>query len=157
MSSSSTARLAACSLDMSWCERTISATCEPILCVGLRADSGSWKIIAMRLPRARWTSLRFSPISSWPRILTDPSMLRRLRQQTHRGQERHRLARPALADDAEQLAVVHRHVDTAHGLHVAGLGRERDVQVADLENDRSVGDVVVASERRSARGSGRRR
>ena len=95
---------AAASLDISWCERTISATCEPILCVGLRADSGSWKIIEMRLPRARWTCLRFSPDQLLAADLDRPLDLGRLRQQTHGREERHRLARTALADDAEHLA-----------------------------------------------------
>ena len=43
---------------MSWCERIISTIWSPILCTGLSADSGSWKIIAIRLPRTPLDQLR---------------------------------------------------------------------------------------------------
>ena len=36
---------------MSWCDRIISTIWSPMRCTGLSADSGSWKIIAIFLPR----------------------------------------------------------------------------------------------------------
>ncbi len=133
MSSNSTARSSAAALDMSLCERIISATWLPILWVGLSADSGSWKIIEMRLPRCARICLLCSPTSSWPCTLTEPSILADVGQQAHGREEGHRLAGTALADHAEHLAAVDAHVDAANCLDVAALGREGDSQVADLE------------------------
>ena len=49
--SSSIARARACALETSRCARTASISCAPTLYSGCSADSGSWKIIAMSLPR----------------------------------------------------------------------------------------------------------
>ena len=51
ISSSSTARCNAASFEMSLCIWSASAICRPMVCTGLSADSGSWKTIAMSLPR----------------------------------------------------------------------------------------------------------
>src|SRR6478672_68000 len=49
--SSSSARLRACFFETSSCRRIASASWSPILCTGLRLVIGSWKIIAISLPR----------------------------------------------------------------------------------------------------------
>ncbi|SNS29438.1 hypothetical protein SAMN06893096_10396 [Geodermatophilus pulveris] len=59
-----------------------------------------------------------------------PGDPRRLRQQAHDGQAGHRLARPGLTDDAEDLAGLQRVVDAPDGVHQAVLGREPHVEVA---------------------------
>src|SRR6266496_3283350 len=50
--SRSSARFLAVWLDTSWCTRTISAIWSPTLNTGFSAVSGSWKIIAIWLPRS---------------------------------------------------------------------------------------------------------
>ena len=72
---------------------------------------------------------------------------RRLRQQPEDRARRHGLAAARLADDREHLAGAHVERDVAHGEHVAAVGREGDVEVADLH-----GDVVA---RRGLAGHGR--
>ena len=54
-------------------------------------------------------------------------------QQPEHGHAGHRLARAALADDAEALAVVEVDAHAAHGLHGAFELREADPQVLDLD------------------------
>ena len=49
--SSSSARARACFFETSSCRRIASASWSPILCTGLRLVIGSWKIIAISLPR----------------------------------------------------------------------------------------------------------
>jgi hypothetical protein len=71
------------------------------------------------------------------------------RQQAHDRQRRDGLARPGLADDAEDLAGPDVVGQPAHRGHVAVLGRELDGQILDLEDDlgvgrRRVGGVLVA-------------
>jgi hypothetical protein len=72
-SSSSTARRIAASLEMSLWTRTASAIWWPTVYTGVSADSGSWKIIAMLLPRRRAKLRSSSPASSWPLSRTEPS------------------------------------------------------------------------------------
>src|SRR3954463_8211038 len=49
--SSSSARARACFFETSSCRRIASASWSPILCTGFRLVIGSWKIIAISLPR----------------------------------------------------------------------------------------------------------
>jgi hypothetical protein len=84
---------------------SVSATWSPMVCTGLSAVIGSWKIIAMSLPRVAHQSA-----SGWSRRLlaveTDvPGGGRAVGQETHQRKRRHGLARAAFADKAEDLAL----------------------------------------------------
>ena len=66
--SRSTARVHASDFDTSlWWARTASASCHPTEYTGFSDVIGSWKIIAMRLPRIWLSSFGFMPSSSVPR------------------------------------------------------------------------------------------
>ena len=66
----------------------------------------------------------------------------RLRQKAHRGVGRHRLARAALADDAEDLAGPQREADPVDGVGAVRAGRQGDGELLDDE-DRLAGGVVL--------------
>ncbi len=51
--SASTARCRACAFGTRSCASTVSTICVSTLSTGLSVIIGSWKIIAMRLPRSR--------------------------------------------------------------------------------------------------------
>ena len=74
-SSSSTARLCACSLDTSWRVQIASATCQPTVKAGLSEVSGSCGMKAIVLPRTFARSCSDSPISSPPWQRTEPVTL----------------------------------------------------------------------------------
>ena len=87
----------------------------------------------MRLPR--WCAhVRVAHADQLLAVHLDRALdLGRLRQQTHRREERDRFAGTALADDAEHLARADGYIDAANGLNIAAFGRECDAQIADLE------------------------
>ncbi len=49
-----------------------SAIWAPMVMWGVRAVSGSWKIMVMREPRMRFSARGFRPSSSWPRNRAEP-------------------------------------------------------------------------------------
>ena len=70
--STSRARSRAAALDAPLCSRTGSATWYPIVFVGSSEVSGSWKIIAISLPRIARISSSLRPTSSRPPSLIEP-------------------------------------------------------------------------------------
>src|SRR3954451_2700724 len=72
-SSSVVARSRAAVLDTGSCARICSAMCQPTLYTGVREVIGSWKIIAMSLPRRDRRSLSRIATRSWPRKRASPS------------------------------------------------------------------------------------
>ena len=67
-----------------------------------------------------------------------------VREQAHDRQRGDRLAGAGLADDRHRLAGGQGEVETADGAHRSGLGRERDVQVADLQHGAGGGPTDLA-------------
>ena len=98
------------------CSRTASTSWLPIESTGFSDVIGSWKIIAISLPRrARRRRCeacrRFSPRKSAcapTRSSTAERHLRQVRAPIDRSRQRDALARAGLADDAERLALVDR-------------------------------------------------
>jgi hypothetical protein len=68
------ARSRAAFFETSLWARTASAICLPTEYTGLSEVSGSWKIIAILLPRTSVYSFSVMPSSSLPRNRTDPAM-----------------------------------------------------------------------------------
>ena len=133
-SSSSTERSHASFFPIFWWDWIISTIWSPMRCTGFNAESGSWKIIATRLPRTRLITFLEAPTSSVPPTCRRTLDARRLREQAHQPEERHRLAGAGLPDDAEHLALIDVEVDAADRLDVAEHGRERDPEVAQSQN-----------------------
>ena len=96
---------------------------------------GSWKIIAMSLPRTWRISSSLSARRSRPpkhqRALDD--LARGVRDETHERERRDGLARARLADDAERLAAVEGEADAVDGLDHAGVREEVRREILDLE------------------------
>ena len=91
--------------DLPWCSRTASATWSPTVNTGLSDVIGSWKIIAIRLPRiARISSLgeREQVLAARSVIVPAGDAPGRRRDQPHDRQRGHALAAARLADDAER-------------------------------------------------------
>ena len=76
-------------------------------------------------------------------IADRPADLGAGRKESHHRQERHRLARPRLTDDAQNLAGVHREAHTPHSLHRPVRRPERDLQVGHLEQGSVHGPVAL--------------
>ena len=130
------ARAAAC--DSVWCARSCSAICQPTVYTGVSAVIGSWKIIAISLPRTSRISRCGSCIRSRPRSSTSPVDDRvRVADQPHHGHHRDGLAGARLADDPDDVVDVDVQREAVDGVYDAALGAERDVQVADLEQTAS--------------------
>ena len=134
-SSISMARARAAFLDMSRWIRTISAIWRPTVCTGLRAVSGSWKIMAISPPRTsrmRWSDAAEQVLP----VPQDPGAAHHRRwggEQAQDAHGRHRLARARLAHHGEHLAPVDVEADPADGLDVAVLGVEVDAEVPDRQ------------------------
>ena len=64
--SRSMARCLACALSSFMCRTIASVSCRPTVSTGLSEVIGSWKIIAMRLPRSARISFSSSFSRSWP-------------------------------------------------------------------------------------------
>src|SRR5829696_5831040 len=56
------------------CSFSASPSWRPMRCTGLRQLDGSWKIMAMRLPRTPSSRRAGAPISCWPSRRTEPPM-----------------------------------------------------------------------------------
>ena len=116
------------------CRLIGSATCMPTVSAGLSDDIGSWKIIAMLLPRIA----RMSASSSFSSRAVEQDLAAldpagRIRDQAQQRERGDALARAGFADDRQRLAGddVERHViDRGHG---AALGAEPRREVVDLE------------------------
>ena len=91
-----------------------SAIWAPTVNSGLSDVIGSWKTIAISLPRTRASVASASRTSDWPFQRTSPPvMLPGQLDQAEQGLGRDALARPALADQAERLAAVDGEADTS--------------------------------------------
>ena len=90
------------------CSRVTSISCCEIRMNGFSDVIGSWKIIAIRLPRIARISSAGSVSRSRPSKsdLAGDDAAGRRRDEPHDRQVRHRLARARLADDAERLAAI---------------------------------------------------
>ena len=103
-------------------------------CTGLSEVIGSWKIIAISLPRSlrRRDCGTFRRFSSSNR--TSPGRGRVARVvEPHDREARHALAAARLADDADGLPALDLEVDAVDGFHDAVVGLEVRAQVADVE------------------------
>ena len=74
MSSNSTERSHDSFFPIDWWDWIISTIWSPMRCTGFNADSGSWKIIATRLPRTWLMTFLDAPTSSVPPTVAEPSM-----------------------------------------------------------------------------------
>ena len=109
---------------------------RPTVCTGLRAVSGSWKIMAISPPRTSPHALGPTrPAGPRPchRIRPPLTIGRRRGQQAQDAHGRHRLARARLAHHGEHLAPVDVEADPADGLDDAVLGVEVDAEVPDRQ------------------------
>ena len=85
-----------------------SVICVPILSVGFSDVIGSWKIIAISLPRTSSSSLlgERRQVAALEEDLALDDLRRRLRDQAHDRERGHGLAAARLADDPERLALL---------------------------------------------------
>ena len=133
--------------------RSTSTIWLPTVNSGLSDVIGSWKTIAISLPRTR-RKRRVGVVDQRLALpahvaARDPPGQFDEPQQCLR---RHALARAALADEAERLAPADREADVAHRVDDAATGEELDVEMVDLEQgagrrivdrvDRIDGDVA---------------
>ena len=120
---------------MPLCSSSASLIWRPIVSTGLSEVIGSWKIIAMSLPRIRRISSSFSLSRSLPveddLALDDPA--RRRRDQAHQRERADALAAAGLADQAERLALVQRERHAVDGLDDAVRRVELRLEVLHLE------------------------
>ena len=129
----STARASASVRPMRRCRSSPSTICSPIVKAGFSDDIGSWKIIAIALPRSSFSARLSRPSSSVSfEGADDPP--RRLRDQPHDRQRRDALAAARFADDGQRLARLDRKTHPVHGREVAVLGPELRAQVAHFQH-----------------------
>ena len=112
---SSAARSSAAAREPPLWRVSTSAICEPMVNAGLRLVIGSWKIIAMRLPRSRAISRSDSDseIGAGKAHLFRRT-LAAAREQAHDRQRGHRLAAAGFADQAMGLALLDPERGAAH-------------------------------------------
>ena len=120
------------------CTSRTSLTCFSMVCSGFSEVMGSWKIMAIRLPRTARSTVSLAPSSSWPWNWMLPLGMprRRIGQELQDRQRRHRLAGAALAHQAERLATVEIEGDLAHGGQLAARRGEGDGEIADAQQGR---------------------
>ena len=105
--------------------RTASTSCFPIEWTGFSDVIGSWKIIAMSLPRISRSARALIVSRSSPLKSASPARDRvPLRVQAHDRQAGDALAAAGLADDAERLALLDREADAVDRLDDAVVGAE---------------------------------
>ena len=122
-----------------WWSRRLSSIWSPTRITGLSEYFGSCRTMPIRPPRssrhcARLARSRSTPSNSSRSAVTT----RRRRQQAHDGAADGRLARAALADDAQLLAP-DRERHAAHGVDQPGPGGEGDAQVLDGQHGHGLG------------------
>ena len=123
---------------------------------GLSEVIGSWKIMAMRLPRMSriCASLERQQIDAVEADRAGHGAAEPVRQQAQHRQRGHALAAAGFADDAERLAGADRERHAVDGPRDAVLGEEVGLEVLDLEQGRGHGSPHM---RRAMRGSSRSR
>ena len=122
----------ASSLPLSWCSVIASAIWSPTLKTGFRLVIGSWKIIAMSLPRtlAHLVLGQRAQVAPAQHDVAGDDLARRVGDEPHDRQRRDRLARAGLADDAERLLTVEREAHAVDRLDHADVGEEVGREVA---------------------------
>ena len=145
---------AAAAFDARPCARIVSSIWSPTDMTGLSDVFGSWKIIAMSLPRIGRSFSVESSSRFWPSMITAPvtfAVVRRSRPMA--ASQVTLLPEPGLADDAERLARIDVVGDVVDGVDDAVLGREVDGEVADLEDlPAAVARPIARSRRRRWQG-----
>ncbi len=123
---------------------------------GLSEVIGSWKIMAMRLPRMSRisASLSASEIDALEADAAGNGAAEPVRQQAQHGERRHALAAAGFADDAQRLAGTDRERHAVDGARDPVLGEELGLEALDLEQGRSHRSPHM---RRAMRGSRRSR
>ena len=134
-----------------WCSMTASVIWLPTVCTGESEVIGSWKIMAISLPRmlrirsprgssvARSTTVAAAPAEE-DLALDDLGVLGR--QQAQHREGGHGLAAARFADQAQRLARGNAEGDAIDGAHDAIHGVEVGLQVLDLEQVVRVGMVI---------------
>ena len=132
---SSTVRVRAARRPSPLWTKSTSLTCFSIVWSGLSDVIGSWKIMAIRLPRTRRSVASSAPRSSWPWNTMLPAGMpgRRVRQELEDRQRGHGLAGAALAHEPDGLPPRDVEGDAADRPHLAAGRVERHRQVADPE------------------------
>ena len=117
------------------CSRAGSATCSPTVRAGLSEDIGSWKIIAIRLPRMRRMPASSSRNRSSPSKIASPLSIRPGGEGMSRISESAvtLLPEPELADDRDGLAGLDVERDAVDRRHRPALGVEARGEIADLQ------------------------
>ena len=117
-----------------WRLRCASTSCVPSVNTGLSAVIGSWKIMAMRVPRSRCMSSGASARRSCA-IQRDAARDTAgvFGQQAEQRQRERRLAAAAFADDADDAPLADRKIDVAQRMHSAVRRSEVDRQALDLD------------------------
>ena len=100
--------------DMSSCSSSASAICRPIVSTGLSEVIGSWKIIAMSLPRTPRIVgfVELQQIDAVERDRAADDAAGRIGHQPHDRQRGHALAAAGFADDRQRLAAAPARNDT---------------------------------------------
>src|SRR5579883_2778963 len=124
------ARSHAALLSSFWCSITASAICSPMVSTGLRDVIGSWKIMAIRLPRIRRISSSESARRSRPSKRIFPSTILPGGVGMSRMMDRACTLFP-LPDDPQGLPFVEVVGEPVHRLHDALVGVEVGLQVPD--------------------------
>ena len=147
--SDSTAFSQAAFFDRPWWSITASAIWSPIVNTGFRLVIGSWKIIAMSLPRT-WrisSSLSAEQVATLEQDLAGRDLGRRHVEQAHDRQRRHALPAAGLADDPERLAGHDREADAVDRPDDPVHHVEVGPQVADVEQRSAASDAAGGSGR----------
>ena len=103
-----------------------------MVCSGFSEVMGSWKIMAIRLPRTARSTLLLGPQELVAPELDAAAGVAgdRVGQQLEDGQGAHRLAGAALADQGQGLALVQLEGHLADGGQLAGRGGEGDGEIS---------------------------
>jgi len=100
----------------------------------LSAVIGSWKIIATRRPDVAQRRLAQRRQAPRPPADTPAAIVTCGGSSPHDRLCRHRLARPGLRDDAEDLVARHGEAELGHRMRAVGAARQRDGEAVDVEN-----------------------
>ena len=135
ISSSSMARARDSDSSSPMCRRMTSTIWLPMVRTGFSEVIGSWKTIAMRLPRmCRISALEIlSRVASLEEDLAVDDAPRRVGDQAQDGERRHGLAAARLAHQPERLPLLEVPAHAVDGADRAVLGEEIGAQVLDLE------------------------
>ena len=117
------------------CSSRISPICFSIVCSGLSEVIGSWKMMVMSLPRTSRIS-RSGMRQQFAALEHDRAgrmVRRRIGQQLHHRQRRHRLAGAGLADQRHRLALADVERHAVDRQHLAARPAEGDGEIADGE------------------------